>query len=76
MNQLIAMMSTTGDVSSTRFIMLSVVAIVLLKNVAFNVAALIAGGPMVPFDMQDIGMVASVLSGKVLQTNIESKGGK
>lgn len=63
-----ALLSDSGAVSSSRLVMLITAAIVLVKCVAFNVAALIHGGAPVGFDPTDIGILGTVMGGKVLQS--------
>ena len=71
MNFIKSMFSDGTNISSTRSVMIAVCAIVLLKNVAFNVSALVHGGAQISFDPSDIGLLLTVIGGKVLQSNIE-----
>lgn len=63
-----ALLSESGAVSSSRLVMLLTAAIVLTKNIAFNVMALVHGTPMVGFDATDIGILGAVMGGKVAQS--------
>ena len=66
-----ALLSTTGDVSSARFVLLIAAGFILIKALAFNIASLAAGHGPVPFDMTDVGILGVVLSGKTIQSFAE-----
>ena len=61
------LLGATGEVSSARVVMLVVAAVVLIKFVAFNAAALIAGHGPVAMDATDVALIGTAMGGKVLQ---------
>jgi hypothetical protein len=62
----------SGSVSSIRVVMLVTVGLILLKYAAFNVSALLGHAAPVPFDVSDIGILMTVLGGKVVQSFSEN----
>lgn len=76
LNFISQMLSADGGLSSMRSVMLIVCGVVLAKNIAFNVMALIGGGTPVGFDNTDVAMLLAVITGKVGQTITEKKDGK
>jgi glucose uptake protein GlcU len=68
-----AMFAKNGSASSMRVLMYIIVGIVLIKNVAFNVSALLHGLPPVAFDLSDLGVIGTAIGGKVTQYFAEKK---
>ena len=76
MNLMQILSDNGGQLSSMRTVMAAVIAIVLIKNIAFNVSALVHGHSPVAFDNTDVAMIMAVITGKVGQSITENKGVK
>jgi hypothetical protein len=68
-----ALFAKNGSASSMRVLMYLIVGIVLLKNIAFNVSAIMHGQPPIAFDMSDLGVIGTAIGGKVTQYFAEKK---
>ena len=63
----------TGAASSTRSMMMLTGLIILMRFLAFNASALIAGKGGFDFSTTDVALLGVVLSGKVFQSFAEGK---